>query len=128
MSATGVAIWEQAVSASHGETHGFPEAPGVYVFAEAYADGFDVRYVGRAADLDERIYAHLGGSGGNDCLQGVLDNNFHNVKIAITLQPNAKRRMNVEHTCYMYYHRLDHRLCNAHVPQGAILKGMSVPF
>ena len=128
MSVAGVVVWEQAVSVSPGGTHRFPEAPGVYVFAEAYAAGFDVRYVGRANDLDERIYAHLGGSGGNDCLQGVLDNNFRNVKIAITLQPDTRRRMNVERTCYMRYYALRHNLCNAHVPQGTFLKGMSVPF
>lgn len=128
MSVAGVAIWDRPVSVSPGGAYRFPAAPGVYVFAEAYAAGFDVRYVGRAADLDERIYAHFRGSGGNDCLQGVLYNNPYNVRIRITLQPNTRLQMNIEHTCYMHYHALGHHLCNASVPQGTFLGGMSLPF
>ena len=127
MSVAGVAIWDPPVSVSP-RTSVFPAAPGVYVFAEAYAAGYDVRYVGRAADLNERIHAHLLGSGGSDCLQGVLYNNPHNVRIRITLQYDMRQQMNIEHTCYIHYHALGHNLCNASVPQGAFLGGMSLPF
>ena len=127
MSVAGVAIWDPQVFVLPGGSYRFPAAPGVYVFAEALAVGFNVRYVGRAVDLQERIDAHFQGSGGNDCLRNLLYNP-HNVRIRITYQPDIRQQMNVEHTCYMHYYALGHALCNTSVPKGTFLGGMYLPF
>ena len=127
MSVAGMAIWDPTVSVLPGGTYRFPAVPGVYVFAEAFATGFNVRYVGRATNLRERIETHFQGSGGNDCLWNVLHNSY-NVKIRITFQSDIRQQMNVEHTCYMHYYALGHGLCNASVPPGTFLGGMSLPF
>ena len=127
MSVAGVTVWEPMVSVASDSMYSFPPLPGVYVFAEAFADGFNVRYVGRASSLQERIIAHLQGTGGNDCLRNVL-HNCYSVKVRVTLQSSLSRQMDIEHTCYIHYRELGHSLCNASVPQGTFLWGMSVPF
>lgn len=127
MSATRGVEWSEEVGISPGGKYKFPRAPGVYVFAQVYAEGYDVRYVGLTGNLDERISAHLDGDNENDCLQVVLANT-PNVKIRAAVQRDKDERANLEYTCYKIYSDLGHRLCNASKPRGRLLVDTELPF
>ena len=127
MSAASRVVWGGVVGVSPDGRHKFPQGPGVYVFAQAGAENVHVRYVGRAANLDERISAHLGGAGENDCLQDAL-RDMPNVRINAAVQHDEGVRADLEHTCYVYYSERGHQLCNAYEPRGRFLEGVDRPF
>ena len=127
MSAASRIVWGGVVGISPDGQYEFPQDPGVYVFAQVDADNVHVRYVGMAANLDERISAHLGGTNENDCLQKVL-RDTSTVKIRASVQHNKALRINLEHTCYRHYSEQGHQLCNAYKPKGAFVEGAALPF
>lgn len=121
-------VWGAVVGISLYGQYRFPRAPGVYVFAQVDARGAThVRYVGQASNLDDRIYAHLGGYGNNMCLKTVLGNAL-NVRIRAAVQYDKGARANLEHTYYKHYSKRRHRLCNALKPKGRYLEGVMLPF
>ena len=127
MSAAGRVVWGGVVGVSPDGQYVFPQDPGVYVFAKVDAERYHVRYVGRAANLDERISAHLSGTGENDCLQDVLSDS-PGIRIRAAVQRDEGARADLEHTCYRYYSKRGHQLCNAYEPRGTFLKGVAMPF
>lgn len=127
MSAADGVVWSDVVGVVPGGRYKFPLDPGVYVFAQAGTGGAHVRYVGQASNLAERISAHLGGSGGNDCLRDALRDESI-VRIRAAVQRNGDVRAGLERTCYRHYYELGHKLCNAYEPKGEILEEVAMPF
>lgn len=119
--------WGAAVGVLPYKEYAFPQAPGVYVFAQRGGGKAHVRYVGQASNLDDRIAAHVGGHGGNKCLWGVLRDKS-GVVVRAAVQRGEVRRVNLEHTCYIYYSMHGHRLCNANEPEGEFWEGVALPF
>ena len=126
MSGTQGVAWGKEVGISPDGQYQFPASPGVYAFAEVGKDRAEVRYVGQSDNLRVRIYDHLHGSD-NSCLQDMLDN-AADVKIRAAVEHAEERRMDIEHTCYVYYRKHEHSLCNAVEPEGSFLEGMELPF
>ena len=118
--------WGNTVGISQDGQYVFPDSPGVYAFAEVVNGEFEVRYVGRSSNLQERISDHLQNSE-NSCLRDMFEN-AANVKIRATVQHSERRRMDIEHTCYIHYHKHGHNLCNTAKPRGNFLNSMKLPF